>query len=187
VHNTYFTLPVVFAMLSNHYAAAYAPAQSWLVLALIMIAGAVIRQFFVLWHSGERAWWLLGVGAAVLLGVFAWLAPVPGQINAAPAPPQTTSQPSTKNSTVVDTTPVDTAAVQTILTKRCTSCHSAKPTLMAAAPKGTTFDTTAQIEAHADLIYQQAIALKIMPPGNVTQITDDERALISRWYVQRHK
>src|SRR5688572_27509447 len=75
VHNTYFTLPVVFAMLAIHYATAYAHPQSWLVLALFMAAGALIRQFFVLWHGGGRAWWLLAAAAAVLVGVFAWLAP----------------------------------------------------------------------------------------------------------------
>src|SRR5690606_10156589 len=75
VHNTYFTLPVVFAMLSNHYASGYAHEQAWIVLLLFMAAGALIRQFFVLWHGGARAWWLLVAGALVLAGTFAWLAP----------------------------------------------------------------------------------------------------------------
>src|SRR5690606_10504203 len=77
VHNTYFTLPVVFAMLSNHFAAAFAHPQSWLVLALFMAAGALIRQFFVLWHSGDRAWGLLVAGGVMLIAAFAWLAPKP--------------------------------------------------------------------------------------------------------------
>ncbi|HWS26330.1 MAG TPA: urate hydroxylase PuuD, partial [Xanthomonadales bacterium] len=77
VHNTYFTLPVVFAMLSIHYAPAHAHEHAWIVLALFMTAGALIRQFFVLWHSGGRAWWLLVAGGGVLLATFAWLAPKP--------------------------------------------------------------------------------------------------------------
>src|SRR3546814_20289606 len=74
VHNTYFTLPVVFAMLSNHYAPAFAHHHAWLVLAGFMVAGALIRQVFVLWHSGGRAWWLLVAGGPLLLALFAWLA-----------------------------------------------------------------------------------------------------------------
>jgi uncharacterized membrane protein len=186
VHNTYFTLPVVFAMLSNHYAAAYAPAQSWLVLALIMIAGAVIRQFFVLWHSGARAWWLLGVSAAVLLGVFVWLAPASAPVPVVTTVPATSAPTSgTAPADIAPAAPADTAAVLAILGRRCATCHSAKPTMMATAPKGTTFDTAPQIEAHAGLIYQQAVALKVMPPGNITQISEEERAVISRWYLGR--
>src|SRR5690606_35770005 len=77
VHNTYFTLPVVFAMLSTHYAAAWSHPHSGWVLALFMAAAAMIRQFFVLWHSGQRAWWLPALGTALLVATFAWLAPRP--------------------------------------------------------------------------------------------------------------
>ena len=178
VHNTYFTLPVVFAMLSNHYAAAYVPEQSWLVLALIMIAGAVIRQFFVVWHSGERSWWLLGVAAALLVGVFVWLAPAP--MTTAPVATTAVTMPPAN---MASDSPADTAAVLAILGRHCVACHSAKPTMMATAPKGTMFDTAEQVDAHAGLIYQQAVALKVMPPGNVTQISEEERATLARWYL----
>lgn len=162
VHNTYFTLPVVFAMLSNHTAAAYAHPRSWLVLATIMAAGAAIRQFFVLWHGGGRAWWLLGIGGGLMLAVFVWLAP------RAPEP-----QPRTAG--------VDTATMHAILGKRCVQCHSAHPSMMPSAPKGTMFDTPAQVEQQRAAIHQQVVVLKVMPPGNLTQLTDEERATIARW------
>lgn len=165
VHNTYFTLPVVFAMLSNHYAPAFAHAHNWLVLAGFMLAGALIRQFFVLWHSGGRAWWLLAAGAAGLLAMFAWLAPraAGDSVRAADASIPTTTD------------------ILPILASRCTACHSAQPTLMPSAPKGAMFDTVAQIDARAALIHQQVAVLRVMPPGNLTGLTDDERATIARW------
>lgn len=164
VHNTYLTLPVVFAMLSIHYGTATVHAQSWLVLALFMLAGAMFRQFFVLWHGGRRAWGLLAAGIAVLLGTFAWLAP-----SLAPARPAPPSAP-------------DTAAVQRILEKHCTACHSAHPGLVASAPNGVQFDNAAQIERYAPLIHRQVVMLRVMPPGNVTGISELEREEIGRWY-----
>ncbi|MCB1612672.1 MAG: urate hydroxylase PuuD [Xanthomonadales bacterium] len=182
VHNTYFTLPVVFAMLSIHYAPAHAHEQAWLVLALFMSAGALIRQFFVLWHSGGRAWWLLVAGGLVLLATFAWLAPKPRPMDYAPTPhyddsPSVPAQPSMA-------TP-DTAAVRAILAQRCVQCHAQQPTLMASAPLGAMLESEAQIEARADKIYSQVVQLKIMPPGNLTQLSEAEREQIARWYEAR--
>ncbi|MEO8671533.1 MAG: urate hydroxylase PuuD [Tahibacter sp.] len=191
VHNTYFTLPVVFAMLSNHYATAYVHPRSWLVLLLFMAAGALIRQFFVLWHSGGRAWGLLAGGCAVLLGVFAWLAP-----QAVPAPTvaagtaavrtAATSDPAGTSATArISTAVPDSTAIHKILLQRCTVCHSAHPSMMAAAPKGAMFDDVAVVEKNAALIHRQVVTLRIMPPGNVTQISDEERAAIARWFEAR--
>ena len=181
VHNTYFTLPVVFAMLSIHFGAAFAHPYNWLLLVGFMLAGALIRQFFVLWHSGGRAWWLLAAGGA-LLALLGWaLAPRP-----APAA-VVTPTPSTAPLVLAIPERPDTAYVHLLLGQHCTSCHSATPKLMAVAPKGTMFDTAAQIEAQAALIRQQVAVLKIMPPGNLTQMSDAERAAIERWYAQRVK
>jgi uncharacterized membrane protein len=167
VHNTYFTLPVVFAMLSNHYAPAFAHEHAWLVLAGFMVAGALIRQFFVLWHSGGRAWWLLVAGVAVLLALFAWLAP--------------------RSLASADTNLAapDIASIHTIVVQRCSACHSEHPSLMASAPKGAMFDHPEQIEQRAELIYQQVAVLRVMPPGNITQLSDAERNTIARWYQGR--
>lgn len=169
VHNTYFTLPVVFAMLSNHYAPAFAHQQAWLVLAGFMLAGALIRQFFVLWHSGGRAWWLLAAGGALLVALFAWLAPRPLASTDAAAPVP------------------DLARVHAIVAQRCTACHSEHPRLMASAPMGAMFDRPEQIEQRADLIYQQVAVLRVMPPGNITGLSDAERDTIARWYQGRHR
>jgi len=187
VHNTYFTLPVVFAMLSNHFAAAFAHPQSWLVLALFMAAGALIRQFFVLWHSGGRAWGLLVAGGALLIVAFAWLAPAPRK-PVVTATPTTSHVPdaSIRNDTPTGSpAPATTEAVHAILQQRCTACHSAHPKLMATAPKGAMFDNIAEVERNAALIERQAVTLKIMPPGNITQMTSEERETISRWFEAR--
>jgi len=173
VHNTYFTLPVVFAMLSLHYAPAHAHEHAWIVLALFMTAGALIRQFFVLWHSGGRAWWLLAAGGGVLLATFVWLAPQPApagdfSIGAEDGP----------------SVPSD-GEVLAILAQRCVQCHARAPTLMASAPLGAFLETAADLQLHADKIHQQTVVLRIMPPGNLTQLSEAERATLARWHAGR--
>ena len=183
VHNTYFTLPVVFSMLAIHYANAWSHEWNWLMLAGFMLAGALIRQFFVLWHSGGRAWWLLAAGGAVLVVLAFALAPKPAPVVPAQAGTQMPSLPSAAPiPAAVDTTPVDTAHVKALAAKHCVSCHSATPKLMPSAPKGMMFDTPEQIDAHAALINQQVVVTKVMPPGNLTQMTEEERAAIARWF-----
>ena len=186
VHNTYFTLPVVFAMLSNHYATAYAHPHNWLVLALFMTAGALIRQFFVLWHSGDRAWGLLVAGMVVLIGTFAWLAPstsveMPADAHAA----QLSEAALLRTGGPLPNASVTVTEIEAILKRHCTACHSAHPSLMATAPKGVMFDDAGELERYADLIQRQAVTLKIMPPGNITGISDGERDAIARWYASR--
>ena len=184
VHNTYFTLPVVFAMLSVHFATAHAHAQAWLVLVLFMAAGALLRQFFVLWHGGARAWWLLAAGAALVAAALAIVAP-----RELPERPDAPS--STGSETVA--TPIDpygerptTAAIRPLMHKHCAlACHGTRPTLLPAAPKGTILENERQIERHAALIHQQTVVLRIMPPGNMTGLAEHERAAIGRWYEAR--
>ncbi|HMN34334.1 MAG TPA: urate hydroxylase PuuD [Chiayiivirga sp.] len=185
VHNTYFTLPVVFAMLSTHYAAAWSHPHSGLVLALFMAAAAAIRQFFVLWHSGQRAWWLPALGAALLLATFAWLRPMP--MPAAQSAHPEAAVPGAGSAAVDAATslPAATATLRGILAQRCGACHAAQPSLLAAPAKGLSFDTDDAIERHAALIHQQAVVLKIMPPGNLTEMTDAERDLVARWFHAR--
>ncbi|WP_064573062.1 urate hydroxylase PuuD [Cupriavidus gilardii] len=169
VHNTYFTLPVLFAMLSNHYSMTYAHKYNWVVLVLIMLAGVLIRQFFILKHKGKINVLWPAAGVAALGVVAVMIAPQPRQPVAA--------QPDGATATKVSFT-----KVQEIMNARCVQCHAEAPKMMPTAAKGIKLETPGEIKAHAQLIYQQAVQQKAMPLGNVTQITDDERALLGQWF-----
>ncbi|SPA39896.1 conserved hypothetical protein, DUF989; putative TRANSMEMBRANE PROTEIN [Cupriavidus taiwanensis] len=168
VHNTYFTLPVLFAMLSNHYSMTYAHKYNWVVLILIMLSGVLIRQFFILKHKGKInvLWPAAGVAA---LGVVA--------VMIAPQP-----RPAVAKADGEAATAVSFAKVQEVMNARCVQCHAEQPKMMPTAAKGIKLETPEDIKAHAQLIYQQAVQQKAMPLGNVTQITDDERALLGQWF-----
>jgi uncharacterized membrane protein len=167
VHNTYFVLPVLFAMLSNHYGWAYGHAQNWLVLVLIMLAGALIRQFFVARHktnvAGQRSPWGWAVaGVTILVGVAVWRAPAPSATSALAGK--------------VDA-PIALVQVQSIIEQRCVLCHNAQ-----SPNKGVMLHSADLIQAHAQQIYQQAVVLKAMPMNNATGIKDEERAVLKRWF-----
>ena len=164
VHNTYFTLPVLIAMLSNHYGWLYQGRHNWLVLVLLMLAGALIRHSFVVRHKalaqGKRVPWEYAVGGcAVLLGLAIWLAPAPKPA-APPAPAK-----------------VSMAQVKAVIDQRCALCHNAQ-----VQQKNVALHTPELIKQHAQAVYQQSVVLKLMPQNNATQITDEERALIQRWF-----
>ena len=166
VHNTYFTLPVLAAMLSNHYAFLHGAQGNWIALVALMAAGALIRQSFVLRHKarvlGRRTpWEYAAAGVAVLVALGAWLAP------AASTSPGAAARPA----------PVRFAEVQRIATERCSVCHNA-----AFANKNVRLDTADGVLAHASQVYQQAVVLKAMPLNNATRITDAERDALKRWY-----
>ena len=166
VHNTYFTLPVLFAMLSNHYSFTWSHAQNWLVLIAMMFAGAAIRQFFVLRHGfklgrNRHPYPYALAGLAVLVAVIWCLRPAP----VAPV------------DTKLAAVPVSYAQVQPVLAQRCYQCHGA-----ALQMKNVRLDSPENLKAHADAVYQQAVVARLMPMNNATGITDDERALIGRWF-----
>ena len=170
VHNTYFTLPVIVAMLSNHYGWLYHGPHNWLVLVLLMLAGALIRHSFVARHKahvlGKRAPWEHAViGTAVLVAMAAWLAPKPptaAELAAAKA---------------AAAKPAGYAEVRAIVDQRCVLCHNAQ-----VQQKNVALDTKELLKQHAQQVYQQASVLKLMPLNNATQITDAERDVIKRWY-----
>ncbi|MDY7576223.1 urate hydroxylase PuuD [Actimicrobium sp. CCI2.3] len=164
VHNNYFTLPVLFIMISNHYAMTYSHTANWLVLAAIMAAGVLIRHFFNLRHKGRIVWGYPVAGVAILMAVAVAIAPTPVARTGAS---------------------VDFKQVQAIIDQRCVACHAAQPTQpgFAAAPLGVQLQTSTLIHQHAARIYQQVVQLRAMPIGNLTGITEDERALIGKWYV----
>ncbi|MDB6114140.1 MAG: hypothetical protein JWQ62_1085 [Lacunisphaera sp.] len=164
VHNNYFTLPVIFIMVSNHYAATYSHPYNWAVLMLIAAAGVSIRHFFNRKHKGVYAWQYIGV-SAVLLGFTAWwTAPHP-----LPLPPVTGV--------------VNFNRVRGIIGERCVTCHSPQPTFpgYTAPQAGVLLHTASDILQNSQRIYQQVIVTRIMPLGNLTKITDEERAVIAAW------
>ena len=162
VHNTYFTLPVVFTMISGHYAAVFGARSAWLVLVAMTIAGALVRVWFVMRHQGRAPAWIWALGVFVFVATAALLAP--------------------RDAGVAGAVPF--ARVQGVIAARCVSCHADQPAFqgLAEAPKGVKLDTPERIHAAAQLIYQQAARSKAMPPGNLTGMTEDERALLDRWY-----
>ena len=167
MHNTYFTLPVIFAMLSNHYSFLYTHEQRWVLLFVMMFAGALIRQFFVQRHGyhlgrAPNPWPFAAVGVVLIAGVIVALRPVvPAQAVASAAP----------------AVAVDFAQVKTVLEQRCYSCHAAQVQM-----KNVRLDSPQLVKQHAQSVYQQVVVTKQMPMNNSTGITDAERSLISRWF-----
>jgi uncharacterized membrane protein len=162
VHNTYFTLPVLFTMISNHYPMTYGSPYGWIVLALIAAAGVLVRRFFVLSHK-HRYVVGLPVGAALLLAVAAIMIVPRAPSGAGPN--------------------VGYAQVAPIVAQRCAVCHSAQPTEpgFSAPPEGVLLDTPAHVKANAQRVYDQAVATHAMPLGNVTHMTDAERVTLGAW------
>jgi len=167
VHNTYFTLPVLFVMISNHYAFTYGHAWNWLVLLGFTVAGALIRIYFVARHRGKAS--PLPAIAAVLILLCVAIALVPA-------------------SRATSVAAVSLEAIRPVIASRCATCHSDSPTHIAfpAAPAGVVLDTDQQIMAEAERIYQQTVVLKTMPIGNLTQMEEEERALIDAWHAGRN-
>jgi len=172
VHNTYFTLPVLFVMISNHYAMTYGHKLNWLILVAITLIGALIRIYFVARHKGKASLLPIYAAFALLLGIIALMAPAKSV--------QTTNSNADK---------VTIGSVQGVVTERCSSCHANAPSQpgFAAAPKGIVFETQDDIIRQAAAIHQQTVVTKAMPIGNLTHITDDERNLIDLWFSQMGK
>ena len=170
VHNTYFTLPVIVAMLSNHYGWLVQGPNNWIVLCLLMLAGALIRHSFVARHrahvQGRRTPWEHAVaGTAIIVGLALWLAP------AAPTAEQKARRQAAAGQ------PVTMAQLQPVIEQRCVTCHNAQ-----VATKNVALHTPDALRQHAQAVYQQTVVLKLMPMNNATGITDDERDLIRRWF-----
>jgi uncharacterized membrane protein len=164
VHNTYFTLPVLFVMTSNHYAMAYGHDYNWLILIGISLAGALLRIYFVARHKGEASPLPLVAAGTILLAIAVAIAPRDQiDVNAA----------------------ADFGEVRSVIQARCAGCHSATPSHPAfpAPPLGVIFDTDEQIVADAERIFQQTVATRAMPIGNLTIMTEEERQVIAGWYA----
>ncbi|WP_300300634.1 urate hydroxylase PuuD [Ferrovibrio sp.] len=164
LHNNYLTLPVLFAMISNHYPVTYGHPYGWVILAVVMIIGGLVRHFFNLKNQGRgQRYEFLGLAFALTVGLvfFSQWDPRRQQLAG-------------------DVTLED---VQRVVAARCVACHAARPTFdgIAEAPKGVMLETPEQMRRFAALINQQAVRSEAMPPGNATEITDEERAMLGAW------
>ena len=167
VHNNYLTLPVVFLMLSNHYPLFFATRFNWLIVAIVLLIGPVIRHFFNSRHEGKGSpWWTWGLAAAGMIAI-AWLSglgPPGAKTGALPPAPKF-------------------AEVQDIVISRCSMCHAKEPVWagIPTAPKGVRLDDAEAIKLHASLIGINAVRSHAMPPGNITEISPDERQMLAAW------
>jgi len=171
LHNNYLTLPVIFVMIANHYPLAFASAWNWLILAVVLVMGAVIRHYFNTKHkTGKGPMWTWGA-AALGLAAIVWLsaqpstplgeAALPAEVNLAEIGPE----------------------VENVVLSRCSMCHAAEPLWegLAVPPKGVLLETPDQIRAHARAIEMQVVRTHAMPPGNITFIEEEERQLLAAW------
>lgn len=165
IHNNYLALPVLFAMISNHYPFTYNHRHAPLVLVLIMISSVLIRHFFNLRHKEITNWSYPVAATTILLTLIFWMAPLAQNVSALPIPDRA----------------VQTAEVHPIIQARCLGCHSATPTQLPTAAAGLMFDKPEQIVQYADRIKRQVVTTRAMPLGNVTKMTDQERGLVAAW------
>jgi uncharacterized membrane protein len=177
VHNTYFTLPVLFVMISNHYAMTYGARNNWLVLIALSFAGACIRAWFVARHKPTQPH-TLAAALPALLGVLTLAAVIVAL--APPARPAITATAVSAN--------VEAQRAQMIVEQRCVPCHAMTPRQpgFSAPPNGLVFQTLDQLATHLPEVQQQ-LAMRTMPLGNLTMMTEDERTLLLMWIGQRQQ
>ncbi|MDH3304181.1 MAG: urate hydroxylase PuuD [Gammaproteobacteria bacterium] len=163
VHNTYFTLPVLFVMTSNHYAMTYGHEYNWAILIGISLIGALIRIYFVERHKGRASMAPVALSFAVLAAIVVAIAP---------------------RSQARDAAAVNFDQVRNVINARCATCHAEAPVHPAfpAPPLGVMLDTDERIMAEAARIHQQTVVTRVMPIGNLTSMTAEERQVIDRWY-----
>ncbi|WP_075289657.1 urate hydroxylase PuuD [Pararhizobium arenae] len=177
LHNNYLTLPVIFFMLSNHYPLAFATANNWIIAALVFLMGVTIRHWFNTTHArkGKPAWtWLVTL---ILFILIMWLSTAPKLM-----PEEDTAAVSPAFQQFASNAHFP--AVKDTISTRCSMCHAAEPVYegIVRPPKGVMLETDGEIAAHAREIYIQAGRSHAMPPGNITDMTSQERALLTAWF-----
>ena len=162
-HNNYLTLPVLFIMISNHFPSTYGNQYNWLVLIAVALVGVLARHYFNIRHISKAVWMLPTALFGFIMIVFATM----------PA----------KQKAVADANKITTAEIMPIIEQRCNSCHSTTPTQpgFSSPSAGLAYDIVGVLENNADKVNIQVMQ-KIMPLGNLTQMTDEEREKVSRWY-----
>jgi uncharacterized membrane protein len=167
VHNNYLTLPVIVLMISNHYPLLFATRFNWLIVAIVLALGPIIRHFFNERHAGKKSpWWVWGVAGAGMVAIGLLSAAGPREIKTG----------------ALATSPTF-ANIEEIVLSRCSMCHGAEPVWagIVTAPRGILLDDSEHIRRSARLIGRNAAWSSAMPPGNVTEMTGEERAMIAAW------
>jgi uncharacterized membrane protein len=170
LHNNYLTLPVIFIMISNHFPSTFGHEFNWLILMGIIIASAGIKHFWNLAERGVNTKYILPMSVAGLLAVALVSSPL-----------------ADRDSRDADLTiPTTISDIQPIIQARCIQCHSANPTdqVWRNAPADIKLDTKEEIQRYADLIMRTTVRSDAMPLGNLTEMTEEERIKIHRWYSQ---
>ncbi|MBU0809021.1 MAG: urate hydroxylase PuuD [Gammaproteobacteria bacterium] len=199
-HNNYFTLPVLFIMISNHFPSTYGSQYNWLILAGIAILAVLVRHYFNTRHDSSKYIWTLPAAALGMICLAyvtgpspkpatpaapkaAVVSPVQDDSQAAPVEASTASAAAPAVDSTSAAVSEDFAKVYSVIQERCTVCHSATPSspMFSAAPLGFMLDTPEQIKLQVGKIHAQSVASQIMPLGNITQITQEERDLIGAW------
>jgi len=182
-HNNYFTLPVLFIMISNHFPSTYGSQYNWLILAALGALSVLARHYFNSRHNGNRFAWALPAAALGMICLAYVTAP-----NRQPAPNLTATSPEQASMSAQQSgaSASQFTQVSEVIHERCTVCHSAQPSspLFSAAPAGVMFDTAEQMREQAAKIHAQTVASQIMPLGNITQMTQDERDLLGDWIAK---
>lgn len=188
-HNNYMTYPVIFIMISNHYPHTYGHHLNWLILGILIIASVTIKHFLNI--SEHFKFWFpraLGVGVVALISLY-FVSSIPkSEVKAISQNSENTEHTENKISITPknDTEKVSFVQVREVITKRCLTCHSAKPTddMFKAAPAGVMFDSPQQIKLKAEKIKLMVVTTKAMPLANKTNITENERQIIAKWIDQ---
>ncbi|WFU38763.1 urate hydroxylase PuuD [Bradyrhizobium sp. CB82] len=170
VHNNYLTLPVVVLMISNHYPLLYATRFNWIIVAIVLALGPVIRHFFNERHAGRKSpWWVWGVAAFGVIAIGFLSAAGPRELKTGALAAQPTL-----------------ANVEEIVMSRCSMCHAAEPVWadIVTAPKGILLDAPEHIQRNIRLIGRVAAWSSAMPPGNITGMTGEERAVLAAYITQ---
>jgi len=186
--NNYFTLPLIFTMISNHYPMMYSHAHGWLVLVFVGIITATVRHYFNQKHLGHTKTKFLWIPALATVLLIIWMRPAP--IEPLPASPVVAVVPvadaptdtppaADANVTTAGAVPVAASAddaIMGIVHTRCSVCHAAQPTQAGfnAPPAGIIIQTPEDMKIHKAKIVT-AVQTGYMPLGNITQLTDEER------------
>ena len=162
-HNNYLTLPILFIMISNHFPTTYGNQYNWLVLIAVSLVGILARHYFNIRHINKAVWMLPTALFGFIMIALATMPAKQGELTASDK--------------------ITTAEIMPIIEQRCMSCHSTKPTQagFASAPAGLAYNVAGVLENNADKVNTQVMQ-KIMPLGNLTKMTDEEREKVSRWY-----